>query len=375
MEHFTIAVPGMVLDDLRERLGRTRWPHEVDGAGWRYGTDTGYLRDFVRYWREEFSWREQEERLNAFPQYLDRVDGQDIHFIHARSGSPNAFPLVLTHGWPGSFCEFVKVIPLLTDPASHGGDPADAFHVVVPSLPGFGFSGKPTDAFVSQRVPELWVELMARLGYRRFGAHGGDLGAGVTARIGQFYADRVAALHVTMVYGTIGAGDPPPTAAELAYLRQQEEWDLWEGAYQHLQQTRPQTLAHGLTDSPAGLASWIVEKFRAWSDCDGDIESVFTRDDLLTNITLYWVTETIATSFRPYWDFRNNPHPRPWVRVDAPCGVAVFPKDLGRPPREFAERSYNVRHWSEMPRGGHFPALEEPQLLVDDLRGFFREFR
>jgi len=284
-------------------------------------------------------------------------------------------PLVLTHGWPSSFFELTKLIPLLTDPAANGGDPADAFDVVVPSMPGFGFSDRPTERFASARVPNTWVELMRRLGYARFGAHGGDLGGGVTARLGQFFPEALIGIHVTNVYGSIAEEDPPPTEAERCYLEQQRGWERDEGAYEALQQTRPQTLSYGLNDSPAGLAAWIIEKYRAWSDSDGDVESVFSKDDLLTNLTIYWVTETIGSSFRPYWDFRNYPDPIPWVPITVPCGIAVFPRDLGRPPREFAERSYNVHQWTEMPRGGHFAALEEPELLAQDIRAFFRHLR
>jgi pimeloyl-ACP methyl ester carboxylesterase len=347
----------------------------VPDSGWDFGTNLGYLKNLVAHWRDTFDWREQERRLNELSHFRTEIDGLGIHFIHVRGNGPSPFPLVLTHGWPSSFFELTKLIPHLTDPAAHGGDPADAFDVVVPSMPGFGFSSRPTERFVSARVADLWAQLMRRLGYQRFGAHGGDIGGGVTARLGQFHPEVVTGIHVTNVYGSIGENDPPPTDAERRYLEQQAQWERDEGAYGDIQATRPQTLAYGLNDSPAGLAAWIVEKYRAWSDCDGDVETAFSKDELLTNITIYWATETIGSSFRPYWDSRNNPSPRPWVPITVPCGIAIFPQDIDRPPREFAERSYTVRRWTEMPRGGHFAALEEPQLLAEDIRAFFRELR
>ena len=375
VQPFSIDIPEASLRDLRERLRRTRWPDEVPDSGWDFGTNLGYLKNLVAHWRDTFDWREQERRLNELSHFRTEIDGLGIHFIHVRGNGPSPFPLVLTHGWPSSFFELTKLIPHLTDPAAHGGDPADAFDVVVPSMPGFGFSSRPTERFVSARVADLWAQLMRRLGYERFGAHGGDIGGGVTARLGQFHPEVVTGIHVTNVYGFIGENDPPPTDAERRYLEQQAQWERDEGAYGDIQATRPQTLAYGLNDSPAGLAAWIVEKYRAWSDCDGDVETAFSKDELLTNITIYWATETIGSSFRPYWDSRNNPSPRPWVPITVPCGIAVFPQDIDRPPREFAERSYTVRRWTEMPRGGHFAALEEPQLLAEDIRAFFRELR
>jgi pimeloyl-ACP methyl ester carboxylesterase len=372
---FSIQVPDTTIADLHERLERTLWPHEVGGRGWDYGVNASYLKSLIDYWRRDFDWRAQEARLNQLPQFKTEIDGQDIHFVHVQARNPKALPLVLTHGWPSTFFEMSKLIPRLTDPGAQGGDPADAFDVVVPSMPGYGFSSRPTAPFVSAQVPSVWAKLMVRLGYTRFGAHGGDIGGGVTARLGQYHAASVVGIHVTNVYGSIGIGDSPPSAAERAYVLQQEEWERDEGAYEHLQKTRPQTLAYGLNDSPVGLAAWIVEKYRAWSDCGGDIERTFTRDEILTNLMIYWATRTIASSFAPYWDSRHNPDPLPWAPITVPCGIAIFPKDLGRPPREFAERSYNVRRWTEMPRGGHFAAWEEPDLLANDIRAFFRELR
>lgn len=375
VEPYTIEIDEEVLEGLRRRLAATRWPDEIDGIGWAQGTNLAYLKELVRYWRDEFDWRAHERQLNRLAHYHAEIDGLDIHVIHERGNGPNPYPLVITHGWPSTFYEITKLIPLLTDPAAHGGDANDAFDVVVPSMPGYGFSERPRQQGVPPRVPELWLELMTLLGYKRFGAHGGDIGGGVTARLGMYHPDRVEAIHVTNVYGSFNDGDRPLTEAERRYLAEEEQWDREEGAYGDIQATRPQTLAYGLNDSPAGLAAWIVEKFRNWSDCDGDIEKVFSKDELLVNLTIYWATETINSSFRPYYESRHNPNPRPWTYIEVPCAVAVFPQDLGRPPREWAERSYNVEQWTEMPRGGHFAAFEQPELLAEDIRRFFRRVR
>jgi pimeloyl-ACP methyl ester carboxylesterase len=375
MESYSIEIDEGVLTDLRERLRRVRWPDEVENENWARGSRLDYLQELVGYWLEKFDWRSVERRLNELPQFKATIDGLGIHFAHVRGRGPSPLPLVVTHGWPSTFFELSKLLPLLTDPARHGGDPADAFDVVVPSLPGFGFSDRPRSAGVHRRVPELWVELMGRLGYQRFAAQGGDLGGGVTARLGMYHPDRVIGIHVTNVYGSIGDQDRPASEAELRYLAEVAEWETEEGAYGHMQGTRPQTLAFGLNDSPAGLAAWIVEKLRAWSDSGDDIEQVFSKDEILTTVTIYWATQTIASSFLPYYDSRHDPSPRPWQKIDVPCAVALFPRDLTHPPREFAERSYNLRQWTEMPCGGHFAAFEQPELLADDIRQFFRSLR
>lgn len=371
----TIDVSQESLDDLRDRLRRTRWPDAISDDRWADGTDLAYLRELCDYWLHSFDWRAQERRLNELPHFRTEIDGLGIHFIHVHGRGQRRFPLLLTHGWPSCFFEFVKLIPLLTDPAAHGGDPEDAFDLVIPSLPGFGFSDRPSRRYVHSKVPELWVALMRRLGYDRFGAHGGDLGGGITARLGQRHREVVSGIHVTNVYGFIGAGDPPPTEVERHYLEADRHWEEEEGGYAHLQETRPQTLAYALNDSPAGLAAWIVEKYRSWSDCDGDVERVFSKDELLTNITIYWATQSAASSMRPYWDYRHNPSAAPWTQITVPSAVALFPRDLSSPPREFAERSYNVQRWTHMPRGGHFAALEQPELLAADIRAFFRHLR
>jgi pimeloyl-ACP methyl ester carboxylesterase len=379
MHPYTIAVPQAVLDDLAARLARTRWPDDVEGAGWDYGVNLAYLQELVDYWRTDFDWRKQERALNTWQQYQAEIDGLRIHFLYERGKGPNPLPLLLTHGWPSAFTEMLKVIPLLTDPASHGGDPADAFDVVVPSLPGYGFSDH-----VTWRGPwnthGRWAALMRGLGYERFGAQGGDVGAGVTTALGRFFPEQVSGIHLS---SDLASPSPLPPSVELSaeeqeYLARVARWEQEEGAYSHQQQTRPQTLAYGLTDSPVGLAAWIAEKFRAWSDCGGDVERRFSKDELLTTITLYWVTQTIGSSIRGYYQGGQNVGPsQRHTRVEVPTGVAVFPGEylIGRVPRAWAERTYNIRHWTEMPRGGHFAALEEPELLVDDIRTFFRALR
>jgi len=376
IQPFTIEVADDVLADLRQRIAATRWPDELDGAGWDYGTNLAYLKGLVAYWRDGFDWRAQEARLNQFAQFRADIDGVGVHFIHERGRGPSPLPLIITHGWPSSFAQMLKIIPPLTDPARYGGDPADAFDVVVPSLPGFGFSDRPRERGVNgQRIAALWARLMAdTLGYRRFAAAGGDLGSGITQRLALARPDLVVGIHLTDA-GYPTADRPDLSVAERRYLDAVRDWSAREGAYALLQATKPQTLAYGLTDSPAGLAAWIVEKYRAWSDCGGDVERRFSKDELLTTVMIYWVTETINSSVRLYDENRRIPPLAPERRSDVPVGVAIFPKDLALPPREWAERSLRVERWTEMPRGGHFAAMEEPALLVEDLRAFFRPLR
>ena len=381
MEPFTIAVSDAALDDLRHRLGQTRWPDEMPGTGWEYGSNLDYIKELVEYWRTGFDWREQEKKLNAFHHYKSEVDGLSIHFIREPGAGPNPMPLVITHGWPSTFFEMTKIIPLLSDPGRHGGDPADSFDVIAPSLPGFGFSQASQEPGMQvQKVADLWARLMTEnLGYPEFAAHGGDIGAGVTSRLGYAHADKMIGVHLTSITRPtpyLGPGSRPLTAAEQAHSAQRESWQQSEGGYSHIQGTKPQTLSYGLNDSPAGLAAWIVEKYRTWSDCNGDVESSYTKDELLTNITIYWVTQTIGSSVRMYkenqsalWEMTEG------ERVPTPAGMALFPQEIAKPPREWAERSWDVRRWEEMPRGGHFAALEEPELLANEIREFFRPFR
>lgn len=388
VQPFTIAIDQATLDDLHERLARTRWPDEVDGAGWDYGTNLGYMQELVQYWHTQFDWRAQEAKLNQFAQFRADIDGVGVHFLHERGTGPNPLPLMLLHGWPDSFVRMHKIIPMLTDPASYGGDPADAFDVIVPSLSGFGFSdrarqrGGGQDATV---LPRLMTDL---LGYGRFGVHGGDTGGTVAQFMTLAHPEAIVGMHLTDIgwHNPISADTPDLSPAEQDYLALLGQWSFNEGAYIMMQGTKPQTLAYGLNDSPAGLAAWIVEKFRTWSDCAGDVERRFTKDELLTNIMIYWVTQTINSSIRGYYEGMHAQ----WDEAaqsdesaqgaqseqggDVPVGLALFPKD-NPPPRETAERSLHVQHWTEMPRGGHFAALEEPELLAADLRTFFRPLR
>ncbi len=378
---FTIAVENSVLEDLQQRLADTRWPDEIPNSGWDYGTNLDYLKELIEYWRTKFDWRAQEAKLNAFNHFKSEVDGLDIHFIHEKGKGPNPIPLIITHGWPSCFFEMTKIIPLLADPASHGGDAADSFDVVAPSLPGFGFSDHAQDRGMEvQQVAGMWNKLMTQnLGYAKFAAQGGDIGSGVTARLGFAHSDTLFGIHLTSITRPtpyLGAGSKPLTDAEQALITQRDKWFADEGGYNHIQGTKPQTLAYGLNDSPVGLAAWIVEKYRTWSDCDGDVEKSYTKDELLTIVTIYWVTQTISSSTRMY--FENQKHL--WTiekgqKVPAPAGMAIFPQEISKPPREWGERSYDVRRWTEMTSGGHFAALEEPQLLAEEVRAFFRDFR
>ena len=378
---FKVDVPESKLQDLKARLDITRWPDEIAGSEWDYGTNMAYLKELVEYWRTKFDWRAQEALLNNFSHFKAQVDGLGIHFIHEKGKGPNPIPLIVTHGWPGTFFEMHKIIPMLTDPASYGGDPVDAFDVVAPSMPGYGFSDHPADSGMDVlSVGNVMARLMTEgLGYHQYGAQGGDWGASVTAKLGLSYPEKVIGIHTTSVVRPtpyLGPGSRQLTEAEEELLAQRSNWLASEGGYSHIQGTKPQTLSYGLNDSPAGLAAWILEKYRTWSDCGGDVESRFTKDDLLTTITIYWVTESIGSSTRLYYETLR----RPWElgqneRINVPCAVAIFPKDLSQPPREWAERSYNVQQWTVMPSGGHFAALEEPARLVDDVRNFFRPLR
>jgi pimeloyl-ACP methyl ester carboxylesterase len=337
--------------------------------------DPGYLRELVTYWSTEFDWRARERELNAVPQFSTRIDGQDVHFLHVRSGNPAALPIVLTHGWPSSFLEMLPLVGLLTDPARHGAEAADAFHVIVPSLPGFAFSGLPPAGPVTPpSIAALWVRLMRDvLGYPRFGAYGGDIGAHVTGFLGAQYPDQVIGMytHHPSLHPDLTLG-PPPSAAEQRYLAERNAGGQSDHSYGAVQSRQPDTLAAALLDSPAGLAAWIVEKYRSWADCNGDIESRFTKDTLLTIITLYWATSTIGTSFRSYYDDAQAP-PLPVVTV--PTGITLTPEDKNYP-REYAARTYHdIRQWHGAHNGGHFFAMEEPTVLAERLRSFFRPLR
>ena len=384
IQPFTIAVPQTTLDDLHARLAATRWPEEAERADWNYGTNQGYLQELVEYWQHLYDWRTQEARLNQFAQFRAQVDGQHIHFIHVRGKGPNPTPLLLIHGYPDSFYRFHKIIPLLTDPESVGGNPLDSFDVIVPSLPGFGFSDRPSfpGGMKSLRAAELLSKLMSKvLGYQRYAVGGGDIGGRVTRLLALAHPEQVLGIHLTDIGFPQEIAFPPevpnPSPAEGRFLGSVGMWFFQEGAYGALLSTKPQTISYPLSDSPVGLAGWIVEKFRAWSDCDGEIERRFSKDELLTNIMMYWVTGTISSSVRLYHEdaFQSAPQLSVGQYIEVPAGVATFPKDLTYPPRELGERFLRVARWTEMPRGGHFAALEEPELLAEDIRTFFHALR
>ena len=359
---FRIAIPDSALDDLRTRLSRMRWPDEINDDAWEWGTRADTLRRFVDHWSGAYDWRAQEAALNLLPQFRAEIDGINIHFVHIRGTGSNSQPLIVTHGWPGSFIEMRGIIPLL----------ADGFDLVIPSLPGYGFSDAPRSPGVSPRaVADLWVKLMRGLGYDRFGVQGGDWGAIVSTFLALNHPDAVTGFHLNFL---AGAFPPSPDAsdAEKAYFTARGAWFDTEGAYGHQHGTRPQTLAYALNDSPAGLAAWILEKFRVWSDCGGDPLNAFSMDDLLTNISIYWFTGTIASSIRLYKEMRRDPlRFTPGQRIIPPLAFASFPVEIPCPPRELAERFFNVQQWTKMPRGGHFAAMEQPALLADDIKRFF----
>jgi epoxide hydrolase len=383
---FTIAVDDAVLEGLQWRLSTMRWPDAIDESGWEYGIDLAYMQDLVDYWRTEYDWREQERRLNAFDQFVTTIDGIDLHFLHVRSPHENATPLVLVHGWPGSISEFAQIIPLLTEPEKHGGRADDAFHVVCPSLPGFGFSSKPTErGWNSQRMAETIAKLMARLGYDRYAAQGGDWGSGIVRWLATSDGGHCIGAHSNFPPGGPPADDRlrDVSQEELARFEERQQELADHKGYSAFQGSRPLTLGYSLNDSPAGLAAWIVDKFWAWSDHNGDLDNSFSKDELLTNVMIYWVTETGPSSVRIYYESRHD-SPRPSTMTPfeptgppAPLGFALFPKEINVPPRAWVERSVGERmiHFTEMPHGGHFAALETPELLAEDVRLFFRKVR
>jgi epoxide hydrolase len=379
---FRIEIPEADLRDLRERLARTRWPEAETVTDWSQGVPLSYLRELCRYWADGYRWRATEQRLNSFPQFRTEIDGLGIHFVHVRSPHPEAFPLVITHGWPGSIVEFGKVIGPLTDPTAYGGEAADAFHLVCPSLPGYGFSDKPTQpGWGVERIANAWARLMARLGYQRYGAQGGDWGTSVSTRLGQQDPEHVAGIHLNP---PLAAPDPAtfdnltePERAALASLDHAAEWD---SGYSQEHATRPQTIGYALVDSPAALCAWMVEKFWAWTDCDGQLENVLTRDELLDNVMLYWLPGTGASSARLYWESIRQVNR--WISgatedtVAVPTGCSIYPKELQRPSRRWAARRFlDIRYWSELDKGGHFAAFEQPELFVNEARSFFRLVR
>jgi microsomal epoxide hydrolase len=378
MQPFTIAIPQSTLDDLHKRLARTRWPDEVEGAGWSYGTNLDYLKRLVAYWQHEYDWRKQEEILNTYTQFRTDINGLGIHFIYERGKGPNPLPLILTHGWPDSFYRMHKIIPMLTDPERFGGNAADSFDVIVPSIPGFGFSDPVrTPGWTVKQTAALWGILMRDvLGYQRYAAAGGDGGSPISQLLAFNDPASVIGIHLTDIgfQATMNMDPSSLTPVEQEYMGAMQQRFFQEGGYVMIQSTKPQTLAYGLTDSPVGLAAWIIEKFYGWSDIDGELEHIYTKDELLTNIMIYWVTQTINPSIRSYYEESHTPSFQSGQRVEVPVAMALFPKDTP-PPRALAERSLHIERWTEMPRGGHFPALEQPEALAEDLRAFYRSLR
>jgi microsomal epoxide hydrolase len=378
IQPFKIDISQAIIDDLHARLAATRWPDEIEGARWEYGTNLGYLKDLTDYWQHAFDWRKQEVRLNHFAHFKTDIDGHSIHFIYERGKGPNPLPLILTHGWPDSFYRMHKIIPMLTDPQRFGGEAADSFDVIVPSIPGFGFSDpvrKP--GWTVKQTAELWARLMQDvLGYQRYAAAGGDGGSPISQLLALNHPTSVIGIHLTDpgFQATMNLDPSSLTPVEQEYLLAMQQRFFQEGGYVMIQSTKPQTLAYGLSDSPVGLAAWIIEKFYGWSDIDGDLEREYTKDELLTNIMIYWVTHTINSSIRSYYEESHAPSLKPGQRVEVPVAMALFPKDTP-PPRALAERTLRIERWTEMPRGGHFPALEVPELYAGDLHAFFRTLR
>ncbi len=378
---FTIHVSDAVLSDLKERLARARFPDEVEGARWDYGTNVAYLKELVAYWRDTFDWRAQERALNQFEQFKTNIDGLNVHFIHRKSKERNAFPLLITHGWPGSFVEFTKIIGPLTDPVAHGGRAEDAFDVVIPSIPGYGFSDRPkTPGYNSTKMAAIQARLMARLGYTRYGAQGGDVGALIAGPLAVDDAAHVAGIHLNMCLVVVppdSVQDPVAmlSAADRERWNRRQAFSAEETGYGIEQGTKPQTIGAALNDSPVGLAAWIVEKFRTWCDCDGNPETKFTKDEMLTNVMVYWVTQTAASAARIYYENRRAGPGQYARRVEVPTACADFLKEPFWSPRPWVETRFNVTRWTQFPQGGHFAALEQPDALVQDVRAFFKDLR
>ena len=372
---FRIDIPQASLDDLRARLESTRWPDHLPGVGWDYGIPLDYVQQLANYWRTSYDWRVHERTLNDFPQFTTMIDGQCAHFLHVRSPEPDAMPLIITHGWPGSIVEFINIIGPLTDPRAHGADPADAFHLVVPSIPGYGFSGPTQDrAWNVHRIARAWEELMLRLGYQHYGAQGGDWGSAISRELGLVAPEHITGVHLNMLFPWMPEDPADLTDEERDRVETMRRFRATGSGYGAIQSTRPQTLAYGLTDSPAGQLAWIAEKFGEWTD-DGLPEEAVDRDQLLTNIMVYWLTKTAGSSARLYYEAARSGTSSPPAASTAPTGLAVFAREIARPIRRFAEMSNNIVHWTEFDRGGHFAAMEEPDLLIGDVRAFFRQLR
>lgn len=371
---FSVNVPQQVLDDLKSRLSLTRWPDEIAGTEWQYGTALSYMKELTNYWQHTFDWRKVEREINSYPNFMADIDGQKVHFMHIKGKGKRSIPLIITHGWPGSFLEMMKLIPLLTE------DPSFSFDLVIPSVPGFGFSGKITrQGGNSAFVAELWHQLMTELGYKRYAAQGGDIGSGISTWLSLKYPSNVIGLQLNYISGSYKPylQDGEQLSDEIiAFQKIGAEWSAKEGAYAHMHATKPLTAAYGLNDSPAGLCAWIIEKFNSWSDNGGNIESIFTKDELLANVTLYWITQTIGSSMRIYNE--NSKSPMIFEKDEAiqvPVAFAEFPKELPTPPRSYIEKGFNLRRWTEMAVGGHFAAVEQPELLSKDIIDFFSQLK
>ncbi len=378
IQRFQINVSEDLLQDLNYRLSHARFSKQLFDTGWERGTDPLFLESLISYWREQYDWRKQESQLNQFHQYICHLEDMDIHFVHEKGKGPNPIPIILTHGWPDSYLRFKKIIPLLTDPASYGGNPEDAFDVIVPSLPGFGFSGSPKEPGINNdKVSSLWKKLMTdELGYRQFGAAGGDMGSGVTRYLAYNHPESLVGIHLTdvgIIRELLTSADLDLSEEELNYKQAAQNWIAKEGAYMSIQSTKPNTLAYGLSDSPIGLAGWLTEKFHSWSDCNGDLNGYYSMDELITHIMIYWITNTIGSTAHMYYE---NSHSLPALgNIEVPTGIALFPEDILPPPMEWVKKHYNITRLTTLPRGGHFTAMEEPELLAEEIRAFFRPLR
>ena len=381
-KHFKINIKQSVLDDLKTRIANTRWTDEIENLKWEYGTNKTYLKELCHYWQNDFDWKIQEEYLNSFAHFKTTVDGIGLHYIHQKGEGKNSIPLLLTHGYPDSFVRFLKIIPLLTKADENGF----SFDVIVPSIPGYGFSDIPTEAGMNtKRIADLFTTLMTKdLNYEKFVAHGGDWGGGIAEQMALYHAESLIGIHLTDIPFEHGMEEPKDASSqEKKYFEATKKWQMTEGAYSMIQSTKPQTLSYGLNDSPVGLAAWIIEKFKSWSDNDGDIETCFTKDELLTNLTIYWASETINSAIRLYNEamkammnamynplVKLNPFDKTGNKSEVPAAFAIFPKDISTPPKDLADRFFNVQQWTEMSEGGHFAAMEQPELLAADIRKF-----
>ncbi|RFM27380.1 epoxide hydrolase family protein [Deminuibacter soli] len=367
---FTARIPQDLLEDLKQKISVTRWPDEIPESGWHYGSSMAYMKALANYWLHRFDWRKTESHINAYPNFIADIDNHQLHFMHIKGKGAKSFPLLVTHGWPGSFMEMMPLIPLLTE------NPQFSFDLIIPSIPGFGFSPAVTQPGMnSQRIADLWCKLMLKLGYTAFGAQGGDLGAGISIALAKSYPQYVKALHLNYIPSSclpvLNEGEQL-THEENEYRKRQQQWVTDEGAYAHIHATKPLTLAYGLNDSPMGLCAWIVEKYNSWSDNGGSIENCFSKEQLLATVTLYWVTQTIHSSTRLYYENSKSPFQlNPGEKIKTPTGIAQFPQELNFPPRSLAQRVFNIQHWSTFNKGGHFAAMEQPRLLADDITRFF----